>query len=184
VSLGNHLLSLIRCEPSAAPQLGDRLARLRRFQETRRPVRILPTVPRCQYNSFQVEEVTSTVRFQKGGTANVYVPAERIEDVFDTREQEPATVQLNGRLQWLTARQNWYFQPERPPAPDPLCIGLGKEVPTEPMLSQLTISVLQEQRYELVWSSPENVVGRDVFFDEDGRHLTNRGRILTCKLAF
>jgi hypothetical protein len=186
-SLGTHLLSLIRREPTAAPQLGDRLARLRRLQEKQRPVRILPTVPACQYNSFTVEEVTpTTVRFQKSGLANVSVPAERIEDVLETGEHEPPTVQVNGRLQWLTAHQNWYFRPERPPASDPLGIGLGKEAPRQPTFSQETMYLLRAHPHDFYWSNPEDEggLGGDVFFDEDGRHLTNCGRILICKRRF
>jgi hypothetical protein len=126
-------------------------------------------VPACQYNSFTVEEVTpTTVRFQKGGLADVSVPAERIEDVLETGEHELATVQINGRLQWLTPHQNWYFRPERPPASDPLGIGLGKEVLPQPTFSQDTMYLLQAHPHEIFWSSPENTLSGDVFLQSRG----------------
>jgi hypothetical protein len=91
-------------------------------------VSIFPTIPSCRYNSFSVEDVNHThVRFQKNGFANVYVPAERIAAVLETGSHEQPSVQLEGRLQWITARQNWYFRPENPPSPDPWGIGLGRQ---------------------------------------------------------
>jgi hypothetical protein len=184
VSLGHHLLGLIRGEPVLTDQLGFRLARLRAFARERKTVSIVPTVPGCQYNSFMVEEVNAThVRFQKNGIANVDIPAGRIEDVLEAGTHEQPVVHLAGRLQWITARQNWYFRPERPPSPDPLNIGLGRQVPREPAFSPQTLSLLQGNPLQFAWSNPENVSGREVFFDEDGKHLTNGRQILTCTRA-
>jgi hypothetical protein len=96
VSLGNHLLGLIRGEPPSTGQLGDRIARLRGFARQRRMVSLLPTVPACQHNSFSVEHVNAThVTFQKGGIANVVAPAERIAEVLETGSHENPTVQLD-----------------------------------------------------------------------------------------
>jgi hypothetical protein len=111
----------------------------------------------------------------------VSVPVERIEEVLETDAHEQPIVQRNGRLQLITARRNWYFRPEKPPAIDPLNIGLGKESPETPRLSVETSSLLQAQRCEFTWSNLENVPEREVFFDEDGRRLTNGGRVLTCR---
>jgi len=183
-ALGNHLLTLTQRDAAAGNQLGDRLARLRGFSKERRLVQILPTVPLPQYNSFMVEEVSATkVRFQKNGIADVHVPAERIEDVLETGEHEHPTVYLNGRLQWITVRQNWYFLPERPPAVDPLCIGNGREVPRQVTLSAESQGWLKAYPLRFGWSNRENVPEREVFFDVDGYHLTSGGQILTCKRA-
>jgi Domain of unknown function (DUF4062) len=179
LALGNHLLSLIRGESATTGQLGDRIARLRGFARQRREVSILPTIPACQHNSFSVEEVTETyVRFQKGGFAEVRVPSERITEVLETGTHERPIVQL------ITARQNWYFRPEKPPLSDPMGIGLGREVPRNPTFSEQTVSLLQAYPLEFAWSNLQNLPGRDVYFDEDGRHLTNGGQILTCTRTF
>src|SRR5205807_688158 len=103
------------------------------------------------------------------------------EEVLETGSHEQPVVHLCGRLQWITARRNWYFQPEKPPAPDPLNIGLGKQVAREPLFSEQTRNLLMAHPYEFGWSNPENVTGREVYFDEDGRHLTNGRQILTCR---
>jgi hypothetical protein len=180
MSHGYYLLGLIRGDAASTGKLGDCLARLRGFARQRKVVSIFPTVPVCQYNSFTVEDVNTThVRFQKNGIANVMVPAERIEEVLETGLYEQPVVHLGGRLQWVTAWQNWYFRPERPPSSDPLSIGLGKQVPRNPVFSEQTVNRLQAQPYEFAWSNHENIAGREVFFDEDGRHLTNGGQILT-----
>ena len=184
-ALGNYLLSLTGRDAVAGNHIGDRLARLRALSKGRRLVRILPTVPFCIYNSFMVEEVSHrTVRFQKDGLANVYVPAERIEAVLEAGEHQPPTVSVNGRLQWITVRRNWYFFPERPPAGDPLGVGIGREVPRQPMLSEETQSWLKAYPLSFVWSNRHNVAGREVFFDLDGCHFTNAGQILTCVPVF
>ena len=81
-------------------------------------------------------------------------------------------------------RHNWYFKPEKPPLVDPNGIGLGREVTRKPTFSEETLSWLRAYPLEFVWSNPQNLAGRDVFFDEDGRHLTNGGQILTCTRTF
>jgi Domain of unknown function (DUF4062) len=181
VALGYHLLHLIRREEPSNNRLGDRLARLREFKRSRREVRIIPTVPVCRHNSFTVEEVTTTyVTLQKGGLANVHVPVERVVEVLETGAHEPPTVQLAGRLQLVTPKQNWYFFPEPPPSSDLLGIGVGRTVPRDFSFSEETTRLLQTYPHEVCWSNPENVPDREVFYDVDGRYLTNGRQILTC----
>ena len=182
-ALGHYLLNLIRGEETSN-QVGDRLARLRELKRGRRDVRIMPTVPVCRYNSFTIEEVTTTyIRFQKGGFANVQVPVERIGEVLETGAHEPPTVHLVGRLQLVTPKQNWYFFPEPPSSSDPLGIGVGRTVPRSFSFSEETNQLLQMHPHEVRWSNPENVPDREVFYDVDGRYLTNGRQILTCKRA-
>jgi hypothetical protein len=184
ISIGHHLLGLIRGETSTPSQLGDRLARLRRFKEERRAVKILPTLPVCKHNSFTVEEVNPAhVVFQQGGMANVTVPAERIAQVLDAGPHASPIVHVGGRLQWITARKNWYFHLEKTPEEDPFSIGIGKEVPRQPILSSETQNLLRPNPLTFAWSNPENLAGREVFFDEDGKHLKNGRQILTCGSA-
>jgi hypothetical protein len=51
------------------------------------------------------------------------------------------------------------------------------------MLSFETQNLLRANPLTFTWSNPENLAGRDVFFDEDGKHLKNGRQILTCGAA-
>jgi hypothetical protein len=52
MSHGYYLLGLIRGDAASTGKLGDCLARLRGFARQRKVVSIFPTVPVCQYKSF------------------------------------------------------------------------------------------------------------------------------------
>jgi hypothetical protein len=181
-ALGLHLLSLVRHQDENAIRHGDRIAMLRSYVKTRRELRVHPTVPQNHYNSFTVQTVDgSTVVFRKANGEDVTVPTQRIEDVLETTPPEPASVQLNGRLQWLTLRERWGFFSDKPPSPDPLCIGFGKQVPSGGEFINRIAAQLRDAGYSYRWSNPVNVPNADVFFDEDGLHLTNGSQILVCQ---
>jgi hypothetical protein len=181
-SLGLHVLSVIRHEEDqGAIKLGDRIARLRTYTRNQRELKIVPTVPSRHRNSFRVCTVdAATVVFRKANHENVTIPTERIEAVMEALPDEPATVQLNGRLQWLTIRERWRFFPEKPPSVDPLCLGLGKQVISQGEYSNQIGAQLRQAGYSFRWSNLANVPSADVFFDEDGLHLTNGSQILVC----
>jgi hypothetical protein len=180
-ALGLHLLAIIRGDDGQTPRHGDRIARLRTFARDRRELKVFPTVPCRHNNSFRVYSVEhAAVVFTKSNGENITVPVERIEDVLDSGASESAIVQLNGRLQWLTLRERWRFFPEKPPSPDALCAGLGKQLTTQGVLANRIYGELRNAGYGFRWSNPENVPNADVFFDEDGSHVTNGRQILVC----
>jgi hypothetical protein len=181
-SLALHVLSLIRHEEDQGTiRLGDRIARLRAYARNHRELRIVPTVPLRHHNSFTVDTVdAAAVVFKKANDEYVTVPTERIEAVMEAPAHEPAAVQLNGRLQWLTIRERWRFLPEKPPSPDPLCLGLGRQVTLQGEYSNQIGARLRQAGYTYRWSNPVNVPSADVFFDDDGLHLTTGSQILVC----
>jgi hypothetical protein len=181
-SLGLHVLSVIRHEKDqGAMKLGDRIARLRAYTRSQRELKIVPTVPNRHHNSFRVSTVdAATVVFRKANYEDITVPTERIEAVMAAPPHEPAIVQLNGRLQWLTIRERWRFFPETPPSADPLCLGLGKQVISQGEYSNQIGAQLRQAGYTFRWSTLPNVPSAEVFFDEDGLHLTNGSQILVC----
>jgi hypothetical protein len=178
-ALGRHILALIRGEDAPTNRLGDRVARLRSFKREKRHVKILPTVPMCRNNSFTVEEVTQTsVRFQLGGFANVEVPVERIAEVLETGARDLPTIHVSGRLQFVTPMQNWVFFPEPPTNSD--LLGFGRLAPRESPLSQDALNLMAGNPRLIRWSNRENLADREIFYDLDGRYLTNGTQILTC----
>jgi hypothetical protein len=182
-SLGLHLLSLIRGdEAGLLIRPGDRIARLRKYALEHKKVNVLPTVPACEYNSFTVSAVeATTVVFHKGSNRqDVIVPRERIDDVLEAGSDEPALVHLNGRLQWLTLQERWRFFPERPPSNDLLCAGLGKQVAFEGQFANQMFAQLRSAGYRARWSRLDRAPEANIFFDEDGRHVTNGSQILVC----
>ena len=93
-SLGIHLLTLIRGDGEQSFRSGDRLAQLRAYARNYTPVKILPMVPDCQYNSFRVKVVESgVVTFEKDSNRQSFtVPAQRIEDLLAGGPGEPPAV--------------------------------------------------------------------------------------------
>jgi hypothetical protein len=178
-ALGNHLLTQIRGDGEESFGPGDRLAQLRAYSRSYTPVKISPMVPSCQYNSFRVKNVESgVVTFEKDSNRQSFtVPAQRIEDILGAAPQEPPTVLLNGRLQWITLPEIWRFFPEKPAPSDALGLGFGKERPRgDPGLPPQLQSLC-------AWSLPANLAARlrdgySVFYDEDGKHLCSTGQIL------
>jgi len=181
-ALGNHLLSQIRGDGEESFRPGDRLAQLRAYVRSYKPLKILPMVPVCQYNSFRVKNVESgVVTFEKDSNRQSFtVPAQRIEDLLGAAPQEPPTVLLDGRLQWITLPEVWRFFPEKPTPNDTFGLGFGKERPrSDPGLPPQLQSLC-------AWSLPANIAARlregyAVFYDEDGKYLCATGQILLVR---
>jgi len=181
-ALGNHLLSQIRGDGEESFRPGDRLAQLRSYVRNYTPLKILPMVPDCQYNSFRVKNVESgVVTFEKDSNRQTFtVPAQRIEDLLGAAPQQPPTVILDGRLQWITLPEIWRFFPEKPMPNDTLGLGFGKERPrSDPGLTPQLQSMC-------AWSLPANIAARlregySVFYDEDGKYLCSTGQILLVR---
>ncbi len=181
-SLGVHLLTLIRGDAEQSIGPGDRAAQLRGYARNYTPVRILPMIPDCQYNSFHVKSVESgVVTLEKDSNRQTLtVPAQRIEDLLAGGTNEAPTLILNGRLQWITAPEVWRFFPERPLPGDTAGLGFGKE------RARSDPGVLPQIAARCGWSLPGNIParlaeGRSVFYDEDGKYITSAGQILLVR---
>ena len=181
-ALGNHILALIRGDGEAYFRPGDRLAQLRAYARNYTPVRILPMVPDYQYNSFHLKSVDAgVVTFEKDSNRQTFtVPVQRIEDVLGAALNEPPTVLLNGRLQWITNPEVWRFFPEKAAPDDSAGLGFGKERPRDdPGVSALLQTCC-------AWSLPANIAkrlreGYAVFYDEDGKYLCSAGQVLLVR---
>jgi Domain of unknown function (DUF4062) len=178
-SLGVHLLTLIRGDGEQSFGPGERAAQLRGYARNYTPVRILPMIPDCPYNSFRVKSVDSgVVRLEKDSIRQTLtLPAQRIEDVLAGGPDEAPTLLLNGRLQWITVPEVWRFFPEKPLPGDAAGLGFGKE------RDRNHPGVPPQIAPRCGWSLPENIPtrlaeGRAVFYDEDGRYITSAGQIL------
>jgi len=177
-AVGQQIRQWVRSDSSEEGSLGDRLAQLRAFKRAGTKVRVTPLIPPCQYDLFAVAEVepaTVTLKKQSSGHS-VPIPAPRIAEVLVSGTHEPATVLLDGRLQWLTIRQEWKFLPERPDPADGLRLGFSNNSPMQGPNVQALSAQLAERGRRVSWSRkdklPERLqAGYEVFYDSDGRYL-------------
>ena len=181
-SLGVHLLTLIRGDTDQSFGPGERAAQLRGYARDHTPVRVLPMIPECPYNSFRVKSVDSgVVTLEKDSNRQTLtVPAQRIEDVLAGGSGEVPTLLLNGRLQWITVPEVWRFFPEKPLPGDAAGLGFAKE------RARNDPGVPPQIAPCCGWSLPGNIParlaeGRVVFYDEDGKYITSAGQILLAR---
>ena len=178
-ALGNHLLSQIRGDVEESFRPGDRVAQLRAHARSCTPLKILPMVPACQYNSFRVKNVESgVVTFEKDSNRqSLTVPSQRIQDVLGAAPNESPTVLLGGRLQWITLPEVWRFFPEKPAPNDTAGLGFRKD------RHRSDPGVPPQLQCRCAWSLPANIAARlqdgySVFYDKDGKYLCSTGQIL------
>ena len=181
-SLGVHLLTLIRGEGEQSFGPGERAAQLRGYARYHTPVRTLPMIPDCPYNSFHVKSINSgVITLEKDSNRQTLtVPVQRIEDVLVGGPNETPTLLLNGRLQWITVPEVWRFFPEKPFPGDAAGFGFAK------VRSREDPGVPPQIASRCGWSLPERIPahlaeGGAVFYDEDGKYITSAGQILLVR---
>ena len=189
-ALGQEILRLTKSGSTEPFRPGDRAAKLRAFASKRKIVRVSPLVPPSQYDRFIVCEATSeAVRLERHGIGeSVSVPNSRIDGVLVTGDDEPPTVILEGRLQWITLDERWRFFPEKPITSDSYRLGLGHAIASEGPTVDPILARLRNAGREPVWKRAENIDevvtdGGEVYYGEDGRFLSAGDLILCVKRA-
>ena len=167
---------------------GDREAQLRAFAGKRRIVRVSPLVPPIQHNQFIVCEATSeTVRLEKHGTGHsVAIPKSRVADLLVTGDDEPPTLILEGRLQWITLQEKWRFFPEKPPTDDPYRLGVRRASRLRGTRADAISDLLKNGGWEPAWKRTENIDefvarGGEVYYNDDGHFLFDGNLVLCVK---
>lgn len=181
-ALGQQILTWAKRGAGGGGHVGDKLSMLRTAMRKYLPVRLSPLVPSNAYDRFTVRSVEpSSVVFEKQSSSqSVTVPAGRITEILSHEDSEPASVILNGRLQWHTVSEQWRFLLESPDQTDGLMLGLGKQSGLrDPALAALGDRLARRAR-QLSWSLRSKLparlsMGYEVFYDEDGRYLYSLG---------
>jgi pyrimidine deaminase RibD-like protein len=103
---------------------------LRKFAAQKKQVRIEPMTPASEYPSFQVHELDEVrvVVKKLSSSQEVGIPIGRVTEILWADVNDPPTLMLNGRLQWITIPNEWKFFPEPPPASDEGCLGYARSV--------------------------------------------------------
>ena len=156
---------------------------LRKFAAQKKQVRIEPMTPASEYPSFQVHELDEVrvVVKKLSSSQEVGIPIGRVTEILWADVNDPPTLMLNGRLQWITIPNEWKFFPEPPPASDEGCLGYARSVGglQDPYATSVGVQ-LQQRSYEAHWFRKENLPvcggasdgrGWQLFFGEDGRYL-------------
>jgi len=133
-------------------------------------VRIAPIVPREHEQSefMLMEDSEECFTFQKlDSDRYIDIPKSFIEKIHKFGDKKPALVQLSGRLQWVTARQNFDLFPEKPPDGPAGAYGVSKIVDFNyPARAGINGSFAREDRLPRVLSE-----GWSIFYDSDGRYF-------------
>jgi hypothetical protein len=140
-------------------------------------------IPHCEYDLFTVREFGNSafVLSKLSTNQEVTIPSQKIIEVLYTDARQPPTLNLDGRLQWLTRLETWNFLTDRPENNDGLRIGIPKETSMrDPHVARLS-EEFGKRGLKLAWSLRDNLVKglgaktHEVFYDDDGFYLRSSG---------
>jgi hypothetical protein len=172
--------------PAPSHESGDLAESLRALSRTRKPIRVTPLIPPCEYDVFAVTDLKSgLLTLHKQSTdEDVAVPLSRVAELLPEAHDREPTLIVNGRVQWLTLPSRWRFFREVPDSTDPLRLGVGRATGRDdPFIVGLN-RLLAPKGQHVTWSLPPNVPARlankthEVFYDDEGRYLVSSGAIL------
>lgn len=140
-------------------------------------IRIRPVIPaKHERDNFQVREATGNlVSVEKCSTSQSFdIPTKRVFDLLPALSGEPATILLDGRLQWVTTTQRWkYFEGK----PDPgLPFGFSKPSSLNDPYANEIINRCQDRGFEFGWAhyvklTTRSAEGWEIVYDDDGRYF-------------
>lgn len=184
-----------QAQQSAPNPKDDIRAELGRFAEKKAQVRIEPMTPASEYPLFQVHEVDQKRIIVKklSSSQTVAIPLSRVTEILWADVNEPPTLILNGRVQWITIPNEWKFFPEPPPPSDEAHLGHARSVGSlQDSYAMSVESQLQQRSYKAHWFRKENLPvcggasdgrGWQLFYGGDGRYLVCRNNHEVLMLA-
>jgi len=164
---------------------------LERFAAEKRIVAIRPLIPPQFDNpNFQTDVFfPNRVDMKKSSNGQtVTIPLSRVSEILWSSRNDPPTLMLNGRIQWLTIPMRWQFLPEPPPSSEDAHLGLPRSVGgLQDPYARDVIRQLEATHYEAHWFRKENMSAYDrdwqPFYDADGRYLVHHNGHETIILA-
>ncbi|MGH9684138.1 MAG: DUF4062 domain-containing protein [Candidatus Acidiferrales bacterium] len=140
-------------------------------------VRITPVFPQGHNQDlYNIKEVSpeEVILLKRSSQHRIDLPLEKIA-IVPGPNGEPATLQLDGRLQWLSAKREWKFFPEHPLG------GHGISKPGSPGGPDVTILRDRLQRIGIPsqWNQEhEATFGQySIAYDDDGRYFKCENRM-------
>jgi tetratricopeptide (TPR) repeat protein len=145
--------------------------------ESKGHVIVTPIVPQSSAQDyFQVQQIDLEILllFKTSNEQTVEIPLRRVIEILPNANNDPAVLELSGRLQFLTLAKRWKFFPETVPSDSDY--GLGKASSPEDLQSRGIYAQLDQKQIPYCWDSKNNLSGRlakgwMIFYDDDGRYL-------------
>lgn len=149
---------------------------LEQMAERRTEVLIRPVIPAaCQSYRFIVEAVTATsVQLKmRSGHESFELPPSRIAEILSHETNEPPTLVLNGRLQWLTMPEKWKFFPEPLASDEHRLWGFGKPSSIQDRRVKEITNAMKYRGFGMAWCAESNLGSRlgitlEIVYDDDG----------------
>jgi hypothetical protein len=148
-------------------------------------LRITPILPlRCQQDEFRFAELREyELVLKKPGSwhDSIPIPLSRLKEPLFSGANEPVTLVLDGRLQWLSVPRSWKVFPEAPTTEHERLIGFSKfSSANDPRIHEIQaaltrhgirVGFVRENRLGEVFGQ-----GKQVVYDDDGFCFRWQGR--------
>jgi hypothetical protein len=138
-------------------------------------VRVTPIIP--AYGVFDFRVVAADKRIvclmRVASSQEVVIPASRITEVMWQGGSTPPLLKVNGRLQWVTVRQEWQFFDEAPSNDEQRQFGFFKAVGHQTPRVLEVCRFLQGLGYDLRWFNQNQIVNQlgsnwEIVYGTDG----------------
>lgn len=153
-------------------QLARNLAELASKQQR---IRVTPGIPNDLAFDFHVRAADERiVRLERTSSSQeVVIPVGAIIEIMWQVDPIPPIIKLNGRLQWLTAKQAWQFFPQAPTSDAERQFGFFKAVGHQTPRVLEICKFFQGLGYDLHWFNESQIVnqlgrGWEIVYDTDG----------------
>lgn len=108
------------------------ISKLERLAKEKAVVRLSPLVPSTRsFDRFNVQECDVTsgslVVKKQSSMQDIHIPLSRIVELFPGAPQDPHTLGIRGKLQWLTPEESWKFFPDEPTTQEERTLGFSKQ---------------------------------------------------------
>ena len=142
-------------------------------------LRVRPAIPRSaeehEYRVHQVDRDCALIQ-KRSGEAPLRIASSAVAHL-QFSDHTPSTMVLKGRMQWITATEQWVVFPEPPPADSEL--GLEKLAnPDDPQVIHF-VNQLRLKGYSPWWVPKDSLhellaQGAEIIYDKDGRYFRAR----------
>lgn len=144
-------------------------------------LRIQPAIPAsAEEREYLVQQIDGDhAMIQRPSEPPLNLPSSAVAQLHLSSDHAPSVAVLKGRMQWITASEQWTLLPE-PPAADSE-FGLGKLAnPDDPQVIHF-VNQLREKGYSPWWVPKDSIhefmaQGGEVIYDKDGRYFRAKDR--------